>query len=139
MAEAHAGGEEEEECSRPAQILKTSQDNEARGRTKSQKSSKIKKYRPLCFELQAQAEALGRWSGCLVEGISSSVSLKGPWVSRRVQRRPQLPRSGCLDSVGGPSPRCHPMIRDLASKFHFALKVPQWTDPAILSKTFGTS
>lgn len=43
----------EEECSRPAQILKTSQDNEAQGRTKRQKSSKMKKYHPLCFDDRA--------------------------------------------------------------------------------------
>lgn len=41
MAKAHVG-EEEEECFRPAQLLKTSQDNEAWGRTKRQKSSKLK-------------------------------------------------------------------------------------------------
>lgn len=38
VAEIHVG-EATEECSRPARLLKTSQDNEAQGRTKKQKTS----------------------------------------------------------------------------------------------------
>lgn len=62
-------GEGEEERSRPAQLLKTSQDNEAQGRTKRQKGNKIKKYHPPHFDLQAQAEALGGYSAVWKRGF----------------------------------------------------------------------
>ena len=60
-------GEGEEECSRPAQLLKTSQDNEVQGRTKRQKGNKIKKYHPPHFDPQAQAEAFGGHSAVWTE------------------------------------------------------------------------
>lgn len=75
MAKAHVG-EEEEECCRPAQLLKTSQDNEARGRTKRQKGSKMKKHHLLGFDLQARAEAFGRYSA-VWKGISGLIRLEG--------------------------------------------------------------
>ena len=49
-------------------VIKTSQDNEAQGRTKRQKG-KIKKYHPLHFDPQAQAEAFGGYPAVWKRGF----------------------------------------------------------------------
>lgn len=130
MATAHVG-DEEEESSRPAWLLKTSQDNEAQGSTKRQKGSKIKKYRPLRFDRQAQGEAFGRcqvarkrdfWLHqdvgrlCVQDGTGNAPSGFDLWPAE------------LRDRVGDPCPWCHPEDQGLSSRLRCVLCIPLWMD-----------